>query len=353
MASSLPPHDATGKQSMSTWLDELPKVELHVHLEGSISADTATRLAIAHNEDPVSVLGLEGGDYPRRYQDFNHFVDVFVATSQQVRSHDDLAMIAKEFALSQAAQSVRWTEATFTAHTLVGQGLQPDQMWDAIRQGFDAVPGVAIGLIIDTVRELGLPAARQTLELVAHADAPIVALGLTGIEGSVAEGDFALLRTGADDLGLGLVVHAGETGTADNVRAALDDLGADRIGHGIAAARDPQLMARLAQQGTILEVCPSSNVTLGLVPSLEEHPLPQLIDAGVAVTVNSDDPPFFSTTLTSELEHAMRMANLTPADIVALQRRAITASFAPDTVKQAVLGELDSLGPAPVSAGLR
>ncbi|MEX0592232.1 MAG: adenosine deaminase [Nitriliruptoraceae bacterium] len=353
MTSPLPPDDATGSRSARTWLDELPKVELHVHLEGSISADTATRLAIAHDEDPASALGLEGGDYPRRYRDFNHFVDVFVATSRQVRSRDDLAMVAREFALSQAAQSVRWTEATFTAHTLVEQGLQPDQMWDAIREGFDAVDGVAIGLIIDTVRELGPPAARRTLELVADANAPIVALGLTGIEGSVAEREFALLRTGADDLGLGLVVHAGETGTADNVRAALDDLGADRIGHGIAASRDPQLMARLAEEGTILEVCPSSNVTLGLVPSLEDHPLAQLIDAGVAVTINSDDPPFFSTTLTGELAHAMRLANLTPADIIALQRRAITASFAPDTVKQQVLDELGFADPAPASAGLR
>jgi aminodeoxyfutalosine deaminase len=125
-------------------------------------------------------------------------------------------------------------------------------------------------------------------------------------------------------------VHAGETGTPDNVRAALDDLGADRIGHGIAAVRDPDLVARLVREQVPLEVCPSSNVTLSIVEDLDAHPIRELWEAGVEVTVNSDDPPFFATTLTDELAHARRLLALDRRGLAELQRRAARAAFAPE-----------------------
>lgn len=325
----------------ATWLERLPKVELHVHLEGSIDASTAVALATMNGRDPHDALALDNGTYPRRYHDFGHFVDVFLATSRQLTSPEALRTVAEAFATSQRQQQVRWTEATFTVMTLVRQGLAPDEIWAAISEGFAAVEGVAIGLIVDTVRELGVEEAQRTVELVAAADAPIVGLGLTGIEGSIAEGELRLLREAADDLNLGLAVHAGETGTARQVWAALDDLGADRIGHGIAAAADEPLMARLAADGTVVEVCPSSNVSLGLVSSLDDHPLARLAAHGVAVTINSDDPPFFSTTLTQELGHAARMVGWKPHEIIAVQQRAAAASFAPDAVVAAISGELD------------
>lgn len=325
----------------ATWLERLPKVELHVHLEGSIDASTAVALATMNGRDPRDALVLDNGTYPRRYRDFGHFVDVFLATSRQLTSPEALRTVAEAFATSQRQQQVRWTEATFTVMTLVRQGLAPDEIWAAISEGFAAVEGVAIGLIVDTVRELGVEEAQRTVELVAAADAPIVGLGLTGIEGSIAEGELRLLREAADDLNLGLAVHAGETGTARQVWAALDDLGADRIGHGIAAAADEPLMARLSADGTVVEVCPSSNVSLGLVPRLDDHPLSRLAAHQVAVTINSDDPPFFSTTLTQELGHASRIVGWEPHEIIALQQRAAAASFAPDAVVAAVSAELD------------
>lgn len=323
-------------------LDTLPKVELHVHLEGTITADTATALARRHGDDPDAVLGLQDGAYPARYRDFLHFVEVFLATSGQVRTPDDLAAVAAAFAGDQARRNVLYTEVTFTAVTMVERGMEPAAMWRALREGFAEVADTRIGLVIDTPRDLGPAAAQRSIALVDAADAPIVALGLTGIEGSYPASDFAMLRTAADDLGLGLTVHAGETGPASEVRDALDDLGADRIGHGIATASDDDLLARVARDGVPLEVCPTSNVTLGLVPDLSAHPLPQLLRAGATVVIGSDDPPFFTTTITHELEHAARLGGLDRHGVLELQRTAARAAFAPDDLRAELVRRIDA-----------
>jgi aminodeoxyfutalosine deaminase len=325
------------------YLAALPKVELHVHLEGTIDAVTAVELAESHGEDPAEVLVLEDGAYPTRFRDFDHFVSTFLATSGLVRTPDDLATVAAAFARGQDAQRVRWTETTFTALTLVRQGMEPRAMFRALADGFAEAPDARIGLIVDSIRNLGVEASRETLELVetyGH-EAPVVGLGLTGVEGSVPERDFRHLREAADRLELGLAVHAGETGPPDQIRAALDDLGADRIGHGITVVRDPDLLRRVVADGTPLELCPSSNVTLSLVEDLDSHPIVELWEAGANVTVNSDDPPFFSTTLTAELDHARRLCALERRDLAELQRRAIRASFAPASVRSEVLAQID------------
>jgi len=225
------------------------------------------------------------------------------------------------------------------------RGWDPGALWEALIQGLSTVPGTEVGLILDTPRDLGADVARRSVDLARGAIAagvPVVALGLTGIEGSVPAREFVLLREAADELGIGLVVHAGETGGPEEVADALDVLRADRIGHGIATVKDPDLLARVAERGVILEVCPSSNVTLGIVPSLAQHPIRMLRDAGVAVTVNSDDPPFFATTLTQELGHAVRLLELDEVRLAALQRRAIDASFAPAALRTSVHAAIDA-----------
>lgn len=323
-------------------LRALPKVELHVHLEGTIDAQVASELARGHGQDPDDALRLVDGDYPRRFRDFDHFVDVFLATSRQVRTPDDLATVAAAFVRGQAAQNVLWTEATLTAGTFVANGMRPEDLWAALRDGFAEEPDVHVGLIIDSVRELGPDNAAATVRLVEDADAPIVGLGLTGIEGSVHESAFGVLRTAADQLGLGIVVHAGETGGPDNVRAALDDLGADRIAHGIAAMQDPDLVTRMVADRVPTDVCPSSNVQLGIVEDLDHHPVIDMLDAGMSVTISSDDPPFFSTTLTEELDHVMRRSALLRRDLADLQRRAIDVSFAPEPVRRQARARIDA-----------
>jgi len=321
----------------------LPKVELHVHMEGTITAETAVRLALRHGEDPAAVLPLVNGDYPARFESFESFVELYLAVSRQVRTPDDLYTVAASFARKQAAQNIRYTEATFTAVTHLRNGMEPAAMWEAVRSAIAEVPdGTVINLIVDSVRNLGAQHAEDTIRAVESADAPIVGLGLTGVEGSVPEREFKMLREEADRMKLGLAVHAGETGTAENVRAALDDLGADRIGHGVAAWSDESLVERLVRDATPVEVCPSSNVVLGVFPSLADHPFHEMWASGINVSVNSDDPPFFSTTLTEEIELVRSAAGLSVADIAELQERAAAAAFAPAETKGAVMSAIGS-----------
>jgi aminodeoxyfutalosine deaminase len=308
-------------------LESHPKIELHVHLEGSVAAETAVELARRHDRDPSAVLPLVDGRYPKRFRDFQEFIDIYLAVSAQIREPGDLQIIAEAFAQQQAKQNIVYTETTFTAITHVRHGMDPSEMWGAVREGLEAGGG-NVSLIVDTPRDNGVEAAHRTVEMVKEADAPIVGLGLTGIEGSAPEGDFLVLREAADELGLGLAVHAGETGGPERIWAALDDLGADRIGHGVASVRDAALVERLTRDNIPVEVCPSSNVSLGIFESLDAHPFPALWRAGVNVTVNSDDPPFFSTTLAHELGHAARLADLSTEDVLELQRRAARAAFA-------------------------
>lgn len=323
-------------------LQDLPKVELHVHLEGTIAAETAIALARQRSEEPEEVLPLVDGGYPPRFESFAAFVDLYQAVSRQVRDPDDLAVVAGAFARRQAAQNVIYTEVTFTAATHLRNGMNEDAMWQALTAGFAEAPEIGISLIVDTIRDLGPDFAGETIRAVERADAPIVGLGLTGTEGSEPERNFRMLREAANGLGLGLAVHAGETGTPENVRAALDHLQADRIGHGVAAVRDAALTRRLIEAQTPIEVCPSSNVRLGIFDSLADHPFGGMYDAGLNVTVNSDDPPFFGTTLSNELDIAMRLAGLDHGAVVDLQRRAVLAAFLGGSERAHLLARIEA-----------
>ncbi|HEX2029935.1 MAG TPA: adenosine deaminase [Actinomycetota bacterium] len=320
-------------------LRDLPKVELHVHLGGTITVDLALELARRRR---TRLAALRDGGYPRRYGDFAAFLRTYVAVNDLVRTPEDLFLVASAFAGEQARLGVRYTEATFTAMTYVRGGIPPPELWAALREGFVEGGGdVDVRLIVDVIRDFGEDEAAATVRLVEAADAPIVALGLTGIEGSVPLERFRPLRQAADRLGLGLVVHAGETGPASSVRQTLDVLAPDRIAHGVAAAREPALVARLAAQGTPLDVCLTSNVATGMFRSLDEHPFGSLWRAGVRLTVSTDDPPFFGTTLEEELGHAARIVGLDRSEVAALQRGALEASFAPQAVRHEVRAAID------------
>jgi len=320
-----------------------PKIELHVHLNGSINEATASELARRHGADPEQALKLVNGRYPAHYPDFGGFLDAYLLANGFVRTPDDLELVAAEFARGQAAQQVVYSEAIFTPMIYVRNGMEPAAMWSALRRGLAAgAPGTRIGLVVDAIRDLGRAEADATIRLVEEADAPIVGLCLTGVESTEPVGSFRVLRDAATRLGMGLQVHAGEMGPPASIAEAIDVLGADRIGHGVAAIHDPDLLARLVRDRVPLDVCPSSNVGIGLFPSLEMHPVAAFWQAGVTMTISSDDPPFFATTLTDELRHVVRLAALTRDDLAELQRRAVRVSFASPVVKAELLGEIAS-----------
>ena len=216
-------------------------------------------------------------------------------------------------------------------------------MWAALRRGLAAAgTSTQVGLVVDAIRDFGRPEAEATLRIVEAADAPIVGLCLTGREGTVPTTEFVEFRAEARRLGLGFEVHAGEMGPPSSIAESLDILEADRIGHGVAAIGDPVLLDRLVRDQVVLDVCPSSNVGTGLFPSLAAHPVAAFWRAGVNMTISSDDPPFFNTTLIDELGHVVRLAGLSQADLAILQRRAARAAFADDNARDAMVANIDA-----------
>jgi len=221
--------------------------------------------------------------------------------------------------------------------------MEPTAMWAALRSGLAAAgPSTRVALIIDAIRDYGRAEADATLRLVEAADAPIVGLALTGIEGTVPVEEFIEFREAGRQMGLGFAIHAGEMGPPSSIVESLDVLQADRIDHGVAAIRDPALLARLVRDQVVLDLCPSSNVGVGLYASLEAHPVAAFWRAGVNLTISSDDPPFVHTTLNDELRHVVRLAGLTRDDLAELQRRAARHSFASPDAKAGFLGEIDA-----------
>ena len=329
-------------------LASIPKVELHVHLGGSITEETAAELARRHGADPEAALHLVDGRYPAPYGGFGAFLEAYLAANEFVRTPADLELVAAAFAEAQAAQAIRYSEVIFTAMIYVRNGIDPAEMWRALRGGLSAGgPTTRIGIVVDAIRDFGRAEAEATVRLVEGADAPIVGLCLTGVEGTVATSEFTLMREARDRLGLGLQVHAGETGPPVGVTEALDILGADRIGHGVRAIEDPALLERLVRDEVPLDVCPSSNVATGLYPSLTEHPAAELWRAGATITISSDDPPFFATTLTDELRDFVRIAGLDRHDLAELQRRAARVSFAAEDVRRELIDAIDAWEESP------
>jgi adenosine deaminase len=325
-------------------LRSMPKAELHVHLGGTITVETASDLARGHRLDLRQVLRLVDGRYPGRYADFQDFADTFLASNSLVRTPDDLYLVAQRFAHQQAKQRIVWSEVIFNAMIYVRNGMEPRAMWEALTAGLDEVgDDTRIGVVVDVIRDLGREEAEATIRLVESAEAPIVGLSLTGIEGTVPISDFAILTKACAALGLGLEVHAGEMGPPSSVTDALDVLEADRIGHGVAADRDPNLVARLVRDQVPLDICPTSNVAiLEEYSSLEDHPVARFWSAGVNFTVSSDDPPFFDTTLTEELHGVARVASLSTADLKDLQQRAVRNAFASDATKERCSKQIDN-----------
>ena len=192
-------------------ISSAPKVELHVHLNGTISETTASALARRHGADPSNALRLVDGRYPGRYPGFKGFLDAYMAANEFVRTPDDLELVASEFALAQAAQNVAYSEAGFTAGILVRNGMDPRAMWAALRRGLAAGGSeTRVALIVDAIRDRGTDDASATIRLVEEADAPIVGLSLTGEAGREPIEAFTVLRDAATRLGMGLEVHAGE-----------------------------------------------------------------------------------------------------------------------------------------------
>lgn len=291
---------------IADYIKAIPKAELHVHLEGAVQPELLLTLAKRHNiELPAS--DVEGVRKWYTFRDFPHFVEIYVKISQCMQTPEDIETVARAFIDGQAAQNIRYTEATYTAYTHYWQkGIPFDEQLDALtraREWGRKERGTLVNWIIDIPRNLAdtPEASMQTAEwAVSGMGSGVVALGLGGQEDGYPPEKFIEAFAYARQHGLASIPHAGEHVGPESIWGAIESLGAERIGHGVRAVEDPELLAFLRESQLPIEVSPTSNVCLGVVPTFEAHMLPQLLDAGVYVTLNSDDPPMFNTTLTDE-----------------------------------------------------
>ncbi|QEV20558.1 adenosine deaminase [Streptomyces alboniger] len=325
----------------------LPKAELHVHHVGSASPRIVSELAARHPDSAVPTDPEALADY-FTFTDFAHFIQVYLSVVDLIRTPEDVRLLTYEVARDMARQNVRYAELTITPYSSVRRGIDDRAFMDAIedaRKAAEAEFGTVLRWCFDIPGEAGLVSAEETARL-ATTDKlrpeGLVSFGLGGPEIGVPRPQFKPYFDQAIAAGLHSVPHAGETTGPETVWDALIHLGAERIGHGTTSAQDPKLLAHLAERRIPLEVCPTSNIATRAVRTLDEHPIRQFVEAGVTVTINSDDPPMFGTDLNNEYAVAARLLGLDERGVAALAKNAVEASFLDPAGKARIAAEIDT-----------
>jgi aminodeoxyfutalosine deaminase len=287
-----------------------PKIELHVHLEGTVRARTLLQIA-KRNTVPLPADSVDGLAGLYEYRDFAHFIEVWMLTTGALCTERDFRQVVVDYAAEAASHGAVYIEGIFTPAEPVGRGCDWDEVFTGYCDGAQQAAeqhGVQVRLTPDIPRGYPLEAAELTARhAVAYRDRGVVGVGLGGPEAEFPPEPFVRAFEIARDGGLGSVPHAGEAAGPPSVRGALDSLRADRIRHGIRAADDPGLLRELAARGVVLDVCPISNLRTGVVASLDKHPLPELAGAGIFCSVSTDDPAMFGTDLTADYAAATKL----------------------------------------------
>ncbi|HEY7125447.1 MAG TPA: adenosine deaminase [Ktedonobacterales bacterium] len=332
-------------ENLAAYLRAAPKAELHVHLEGSIQPATLLKLA-ERNGAALPAQDVDGLRQWFTYRDFDHFIEIYFAIIHCLKTAEDYELIAYEFGAEMARQHVRYAEVTFSPSSHYYMlGLSHETYFGGLTRGRERARAdfdVEMRWVFDIVRSTPGEALRRDLAdyttnvAIASMGAGVVALGLGGGEVGFPPEDFAPWFAQARKAGLHSTPHAGETVGPGSVWGALQALGAERIGHGVRSIEDPALVQHLAQQQIPLEVCPTSNLRLGVSPSYAEHPLPRLYAAGVPLTINSDDPPLFNTTLNHEVALLAEPFRFDLATINNLLLNGARHSFLPPGEKRAL-----------------
>ena len=318
----------------------LPKADLHVHFQGSVRASTVRELAAKHGRDLPP--GLDGDRYT--WKSFEDFLLQYGLVSRMLREPDDYRRAALEIAQDEAAEGVRYAEVTLT---LLGHGIELDDWSSPVAAALDGFAeaadrfGIVCTLVLDHPRGWPLQYAERMLEVaLAYRDRGVVAVGLGGPEAQPGEPVASVFRRAIAE-GLHSVPHAGEAEGPLSIREALDLLGAERLGHGIRVLDDPDLTDEVRERRIPLEVCPTSNVATRLVERIEDHPLPRLVDAGLVVTLNSDDPAMFSSPVAGEYRTAREVFGYDDDALAGFARSSIEASFAGDDLKRRLIDEIE------------
>jgi aminodeoxyfutalosine deaminase len=325
---------------VAAFVAALPKVELHLHLVGSASLDTVLALARRHPDGGVPT----DRDELRRFYaftDFPHFLDVYMRVNLLVSTGADVVTLLDGLAAELATRAVRYAEVQVTPVRNRMAGIGYAELAAALTDGKALARerhGVELGWVFDADATLGPAGAEETVDFaVGHRPEGTVGIGLGGPEIGIRRADYAPAFHRARAEGLHSVPHAGETVGPEEVWAAVTQLGAERIGHGIGSAGDPRLLEHLAEHGIPLEVCPTSNLRTGAVRAIEEHPLPALLAAGVPVTLATDDPGMFHTDLNAEYQLCHDVFGLKIAELADIARTGARAAFCPTALRDEML----------------
>jgi aminodeoxyfutalosine deaminase len=336
----------TGDRDLRAFIAGLPKAELHVHHVGSASPRIVAELAARHPDSKVPTDPEALVDY-FTFTDFAHFIEVYLSVVELIRTPEDVRLLTFEVARELARQQVRYAELTVTPFSSTRRGIDAKAFMEAIedaRTAAEAEFGTVLRWCFDIPGEAGLESAEETVRLATDdrlRPEGLVSFGLGGPEVGVPRPQFKPYFDRAIAAGLHSVPHAGETTGPETVWDALTHLRAERIGHGTSSARDPKLLEHLAEHRIALEVCPTSNIATRAVRTLDEHPIREFVDAGVPVTVNSDDPPMFGTDLNTEYAVAARLLDLDERGLAGLARGAVEASFLDEPGKARLTAEID------------
>lgn len=324
--------------NLSNFIKAMPKVELHVHIEGSVRPATLLKLAEKNKiELPAKTLDEVRDWY--QFKDFPHFIEIYILISRCIQTVEDIEFVVREFLQGQAEQNIRYTEGTWTAFThYQDKGISFDDQMAALnraRKWANETLNVDMGIVLDISR--GATTHDESMLIaewaVSAKNNPVVAFGVGGMEPGYPPELFTDAFAYAKKHDLPSVPHAGETVGAESIWGAIRALDADRLYHGVRAIEDPELMDYLREKQIPLDICPTSNVCLGVVPSIKDHMLPQLLEAGLYITINSDDPPMFNTTLADEYLAIAEAFDYDRATIQKFVMNGVNASFLPDDRK--------------------
>ncbi|SHK07411.1 adenosine deaminase [Shimia gijangensis] len=325
-------------------VSDLPKVELHLHHEGAAPPDFIRQLAFEKKTDLSGIFDAKGGYV---FEDFAHFLQTYEAATSVLHTPEDFARLTRAILEKSAANGVVYCESFLSPDFCGGGDVAAWREYlHAIQEAADKAEvdfGITLRGIVTPVRHFGPEQAKKTALCAAETAGDwIVGLGMGGDEGQGHQGDFAYAFDLGREAGLRLTTHAGEFGGPESVWEAIRDLNVERIGHGVRAIEDPALVKELVARQITLECCPGSNVVLGLYPDMPSHPIARLRDAGVKVTVSTDDPPFFHTTMRKEYDMLAEAFGWETEDFRALNATAIEAAFCDETTKTRVKKKLET-----------
>jgi adenosine deaminase len=317
-----------------SWYEDLPKVELHVHLEGAIPLPALLELIRKYDGD-LSVSDISALEKRFEYRDFRQFIETWTWKNQFLLEYEDFTHVAELTARDFAAQNIRYAEVFFSPSLFLRQGLQVQEITRAIRKGLDRVPGIKIALIADLVRDYGPKSEMATLSKLSEVmDLGVIGIGIGGSELEFPPEPFEPVFREARRAGFHTNAHAGEAAGAQSIWGAVRSLHIERIGHCTRAYEDPKLRDFLLDKRIPLEMCPVSNVRTGVVKSLNEHPIRSYYEQGLIVTVNTDDPKMFGTCLADEYRLLVEECCFSMHDICSLILFGIQSSWLTDDQKK-------------------